>query len=250
MIVWREKFIAFAIHFAATLAVALVAAALIFFVWFPDPFQEMVGGSRLFMLVVGCDLALGPLISLVIYNSRKPRRELYLDYSIVGLLQLAALVYGMYVSFNARPVYIVFVGDRLEVVTAGEVADEDLADARIDTYRRRPLWGPQLVATEVKPEERNDALESALAGKDISVRPKFFVSYDTQRASIQAKLQPLDALRQKNAEANRLISERFVDASQLSELRWLPVKHKNGFWTAVIDESTGEPVDYLPVDPY
>src|SRR5690349_17074460 len=88
MIVWREKFIAFAIHFAVTLAVGLVAAALIFFVWFPDPFQDMVGGSKLFMLVVGCDLALGPLISLVIYDSRKSRRQLYIDYSIVGLVQL------------------------------------------------------------------------------------------------------------------------------------------------------------------
>ena len=71
MIVWREKFVATGIHFLVTLTFAAIAAALVFLVWFPDPFQTMIGGTELFLLVVGCDLALGPLISLVIYNSRK-----------------------------------------------------------------------------------------------------------------------------------------------------------------------------------
>jgi hypothetical protein len=66
MIVWREKLIAMAIHFGVTAVFAASAAALIFFVWFPPPFHTMIGGTELFLLVVGCDLALGPLLSLVI----------------------------------------------------------------------------------------------------------------------------------------------------------------------------------------
>src|SRR6478752_3738758 len=93
MIRWREKFIAFGIHFLVTLAAAACAAALIFLVWFPAPFQEMVGGTKLFFLVISCDLALGPLISLVIYNSKKSKRELIIDYSLVAAVQLAALIY-------------------------------------------------------------------------------------------------------------------------------------------------------------
>ena len=54
MILWREKFRAFGIHFATTLIVALLAAALIFLVWYPAPFGTMVGGLKLFMLVTGC----------------------------------------------------------------------------------------------------------------------------------------------------------------------------------------------------
>jgi len=96
MINWREKFRAFAIHFLVTAVLGACAAALIFFVWFPSPFATMVGGTELFLLVVGCDMALGPLISLVIYNSRKSRRELITDYTIIGAVQLAALIYGVY----------------------------------------------------------------------------------------------------------------------------------------------------------
>lgn len=247
MINWREKFKAFAIHFAATLAVALIAAALFFFVWFPAPFHEMVGGSELFMLVVGCDLALGPLVSLVIYNSRKSRRELYLDYSLVALVQVSALVYGMFVSFDARPVYVVFVKDRLEVVTAGEIADEELQAAAVPPeYRKRPLFGPKLVSTQIKAEDFLDALDHGLAGRDVSVRPKFFVPYETDLELVRAKALPLEELKRKHPEAAPLIANSEHDTAT----RWLPVKHKKGFWTALIDERSGLPVDYLPLDPY
>jgi hypothetical protein len=251
MIVWREKLVAFAIHFAVTLAVGLMAAALIFFVWFPDPFQDMVGGSKLFMLVVGCDLALGPLISLVIYNSRKSRRELYLDYSLVGIVQLGALIFGMFIAFNARPIYVVFVKDRLEVITANEIEDEDLKAATLPEFRTRPLWGPKLVATYVKPEDNEDALFQGLAGKDISLRPKFFVPYDAQLEQISAKLQPLAKLKQRHPTAEQLIADRVgSDAKSVESAAWLPVKHKRGFWTALFTGHDVRPTDYLPLDPY
>ena len=53
------------------------------------------GGRELFMLVVGCDLALGPLLSLVVFDSSKTRRELLFDYTVLGIVQLAGLVYGV-----------------------------------------------------------------------------------------------------------------------------------------------------------
>src|SRR5215831_10933520 len=108
MVNWREKFRAFTIHFLVTAVLAAAAAALIFAVWFPPPFATLVRGTELFVLVVGCDLALGPLISLVIYDSRKTRRALITDYTLFGAVQLAALVYGVYVVAGTRPVYLAF----------------------------------------------------------------------------------------------------------------------------------------------
>ena len=83
MILWREKFIATSVHFAVTLVLAGIAAGLIFLVWYPDPFDDMIGGTELFLLVVGCDLALGPLLSLVVFDSRNVEKvELVLDCGI------------------------------------------------------------------------------------------------------------------------------------------------------------------------
>lgn len=70
------KLKAFSVHFVATALVAALAALLVFKLWYPYPFADMMGGTKLFLLVVACDLALGPLMSLVIYNPKKTRKEL------------------------------------------------------------------------------------------------------------------------------------------------------------------------------
>src|SRR4029453_16840544 len=105
-----------------------------FLVWVPAPRATMIGGTELFILVVGCDLALGPLISLVIYNSRKSRRELLIDYSLVGIVQLAAMIYGISILAGTRPVYVAFNQDRLEIVTAREIHPDELAFASEPQY--------------------------------------------------------------------------------------------------------------------
>src|SRR5688572_18867419 len=191
MIIWREKIIATGVHFAVTLLLAGIAAALIFLVWFPDPFQTMIGGTELFMLVVGCDLALGPLISLVIYNSRKSRRALVIDYSIVGVVQIAALAYGIFIVAGARPVYVAFSLDRFEIVSARDIPDTELAEARISLYRNLPWDGPRFVNVVIRPEDHNDALDRALAGLEEHQRPKFYAPFDTALEQIRRRALPV-----------------------------------------------------------
>lgn len=252
MIVWREKARAFAIHFLITLAVCAPAAALVFLVWFPDPFHTMVGGTKLFGVLVACDLGLGPLTSFVIYSSKKPRRKLLFDYSVVGVIQLAAFCYGLYMLSNIRPVYIAYVVDRLEVVSAGEIDDADLAKGA-DGYRRRPLLGPQLVGAHM-PEDQKDRqkiLVSALSGKDISVLPAYFVPYEQMVAKVKQRAMPVSALEQRHPEAASLVANAAAHLQVAPEsLVWLPVKHRKGFWTVLLDPETARPVHWLPLDPY
>jgi hypothetical protein len=251
MIVWREKLLAFSIHFVVTLAVALIAAAIIFLIWYPSPFGRMLGGMQLFLLVSGCDLALGPLVSLVIYNSRKSRRELVTDYTVIGVLQLAALAYGMYVVAVARPAYLVFSKDRIEVIAAQAIEPTDLAEAKVEEFRHRPWFGPKFVAAFVPEGEENDALSKGLAGKDVSVRPRFYVPYESQVELIKAKLNPVAQLTQKfptvTADVESALREHAITSEQAG---WLPVQNRWGFWTALVDARTGYPFHYLPLDPY
>jgi hypothetical protein len=251
MIRWRERFRAFAIHFTLTLGLALLAAALIFWVWYPSPFHEMLGGTELFLLVVGIDLALGPLISLVIYDSRKSRRELLLDYSVVAVLQLGALIYGVYVVSGARPVYVAFVGDRFEVVSAADLADADLAAAPIEKYRSRPRWGPERVATFVPPEKRDEVLFSSLEGKDVHVLPRYYVAYETQLDQVRKRAMPVEELARKLPAAAIFLKE----ARQRLTTPWnqvgaLPIRHLRGFWTVLVNTKSGEILTYVPVDLY
>lgn len=250
MIVWREKFIATGIHFVVTLLLAAIAAALIFLIWFPDPFQDMIGGTELFMLIVGSDLVLGPLVSLVIYNSRKSRRKLLIDYAVVGVIQVAALLYGVSIMAEARPVYVAFSADRYEIVLAGDLKAQELAAARDPRFAQVPWTGPQYVGVVVPPADYNDALFEALGGNEEHRRPKFYVPYDTQLAAVRKHAKPLSELEQRKPEAKPLIEKALANMAPSDGLKWLPVRHFRGFWTAIVDEATGEVVAWVNVDPY
>lgn len=250
MINWREKFIATGIHFAVTMLLAAIAAALIFLVWFPDPFQTIVGGTGLFLLVVGCDLALGPLLSLVIYDSRKSRRELITDYAVVGAVQIAALVYGVVIVAGTRPVYVAFTNDRYEVVTARDIEPEELAAARSPEYASLPWTGPRFIAIHVPEAERNDALFQSLEGKEEQLRPKFYVALESELEAIRQRAQPFADLEARKPESKEMIAEATRDAVPANTLAWLPLRYREVFWTAIVDTRTGLPVAYIPLDPY
>ena len=251
MINWREKFLAFAIHFVVTAALGACAAALIFLVWFPRPFATMIGGTELFLLVVGCDLALGPLLSLVVYNTRKSRGKLVFDYVVIGIVQLAAMLYGVYIVAGTRPVFVAFSSDRFEIVTARDIDDKELAAARSPEYRRLPLTGPSFINVVVSQADHNDALFEALNGNEEHQRPKFYQPYASGLETIRRRAKTVADL-EKKFPAYQPQLDAAVEAAGIpaERLRWLPVSHRNGFSTALIDTETGKPVRYVEVDPY
>jgi len=251
MIAWREKWRAFAIHFLVTLLLALGAAAIIFGVWFPDPFDQMIGGQELFLLVVGCDLVLGPLISLVIYDSRKSRGKLIFDYSVIGVVQLAALAYGLWIVAGSRPVYVAFTRDRLEVVAAADIKPTELAAARDPRYRALPVTGPRYVSIVVPAADHNDALFQSLEGNEEPARPKFYAPYDAQLPEIRERARKLDELEKRHPEALvQLAAARAETGLPETRLRWLPVRFHEVFWTVLIDAESAKPLAYFDLDPY
>ena len=251
MIVWREKFVATGIHFLVTLGFAACAAALIFLVWYPDPFETMIGGTELFLLVVGCDLALGPLISLVIYDSRKSRRSLITDYSIVGVVQICALVYGVHTLAAARPVYVAFNHDRIEIVSALDISDAELAAAKTPVYGSLPLTGPRFISIKVPAAEREDALFQSVSGNHEYLRPRFYAPYEAQLEQIRVRAKPLQELETRHPESKALLQAAAAKLKVPAErVRWLPVHQRKAFWTALIDTENGRPLAYLNLDPY
>lgn len=251
MIAWREKFIATGVHFVVTLLLAAIAAALIFLVWYPDPFDDMIGGTELFVLIVGSDLVLGPLMSLVLYNSRKTRLALLVDYSLVGILQLAALAYGISIMADARPVYVAYSKDRYEIVLAGDIKQKELAAARDPQFARIPWTGPKYVAVVISGADYQDALFEALAGNEEHQRPKFFRPYQSQLGALRKHAKPLSVLEEKKPHAKPLIEAALEGkAKPRGEFKWLPVRHFRGFWTAIVDDANGEVVAWVNLDPY
>ena len=121
------------IHLLISLAIASLMAALVFFVWYKYPYTHILGGLELFFLVCSVDVICGPLMTLILANPKKSKRATALDFSVVAIIQIAALLYGMHTVYVARPVYYAFDVDRFTTVTAAELAElakpEDMAKA-------------------------------------------------------------------------------------------------------------------------
>src|SRR4030095_16683445 len=100
------------------------------------------------------------------------RAELLRDLAVIAMIQLAALGYGTWTVFVARPVHLVFEIDRLRVVHAVDI-DQQRMDQAPPGVETMPLWGPTSLAVRPFKDEKEsfDATIAALGGADIAARP-------------------------------------------------------------------------------
>ena len=220
------------------------AAALVLAIWFPYPYRELAGGQHLFWLLVGVDVICGPLLTLILFNPKKSRRELLTDMGLVACLQMVALVYGVHTAYVARPLFLVHEVDRFRVITSGDFGDAPVGAsiAKLDaSLRPRLLHGPATVgirAPRDSKERQEVMMESVLGGRDYAQRPDFYVSYDAAYAhKALARARPLQAfvMRYPNT-ADTVIEILHPRNVKMSEARFLPVLHKQD-WIAVLDSS-------------
>jgi hypothetical protein len=242
------------LHLVFSAVVAGVAIALIFYIWYPGVFAEALGGFRLFFLVVGCDVVVGPLLTFVVFNIEKTKRELITDCSAIVLLQIFVLAYGMWVVAESRPVYIVFTKDQLEVVTAIEIDAEDINDLLPEKrqYGKFSWVGPRYVSIQfpTNPKERSQMLMKALEGRDYQFFPKYYRPYEDALPDILERTHPMSAVKVSNEAQKKEIDKAIVESGlNEKDLGWLLVRHRFGFCMALINRATGYPVRYLLIDP-
>ena len=153
-----------AIHLALSALIAATAFGLIVALWYPGAYFDAMGGKDLLIVLVSVDVCIGPLLTLVVFNPAK--KELPRDLTIIATLQFVALVYGAWVTFEARPVYTVFAKDHFDVVAANELDGADLAQAAPE-YRSLSLTGPRIVGVRMPTDvnERNNVVFAVTDGK-------------------------------------------------------------------------------------
>lgn len=241
-------------HFLGSLLVAAGAAIVVFVFWYPYPYGELSGGRKLFTILVSVDVVCGPLLTLVLFNPGKSRKEFLLDMSLVVAIQLAAMAYGVHTAYVARPLFLVHEVDRFRVIAMTDYGDavvsKDIAALPLD-LRPSLFSGPRVVGirSPVDQKERQDVMvESVFGGRDYSQRPEFYVPYDEDyRTKVMRRVRKLgDFLNRYPAsklEATNLIKSQGMN---VSEARYLPVLHKED-WIAVLNPK-GYIVGFLPGD--
>jgi hypothetical protein len=248
---WRFRLKASLLHLTASVALAAVLAAVIFALWFPGAYRSMSGGSELFVLLMGVDVTIGPLITLAVADRRKTRMHLATDIAVIVVLQLTALGYGLNTLSISRPVVLALEDDRFRVVAAMDVYQPELATAAPE-YRRLSLTGPRLLRSLVPtdPVAKTEALKIAMHGYDVGSRPALWRPWDAAaRAEALAHAKPLSFLRSRypnrKAELAAAVS---ATARPPERLVFLPMLTFRGDWVALLDAGNGDVVGYAPFD--
>ena len=228
-----------ALHFTISLTVAAAVAVIIFAQWYPGHYKNLAGGGHLFWIVVVVDVVLGPLLTLVLFNPAKPRKELLRDLGLVALIQIGALGYGMHMVWQVRPLFLVHEIDRFKVIARPVLDSVAVSELPIAI---KPSWwkGPLTVAIREprNVQERQKVMfESVQGGRDYAERPEFYIPYEGEAALKSLKrAKPLHVFLQKQPDqqeaARKLALEKGVD---LKEWFYLPVIARQD-WVAVLDK--------------
>ena len=249
---WGDRLKASGIHLALSLAIAALAALLVFGVWYPYPYRDISGGRELFLLVVTVDVILGPLITLAVFNRKKPWTELRRDLAVVALLQLGALGYGLWTVYVARPVHMVFEMDRFRVVHAIDVPVEllDKTPAGVDAL---PITGPTLLS--LRPfkdsKESMEATMAALQGLSLSARPDLWQAYAAGVPDILKMAKPVALLKSRFGNQAADIDRVLASTGRAQQtVVYLPMIGRKSFWTVFLDPVTAEVLAYMPLDSF
>lgn len=115
---------AFLTHLAISMAVFFVLLYLIIFKWYPSYYFHIDGGYRGIATIFLVDVVLGPGLTLLVFKPGKP--SLKFDMSVIVILQIVALSWGIKSVYLERPMLTVFYDGKFSCMNYSEVSEFNL----------------------------------------------------------------------------------------------------------------------------
>lgn len=244
----RNRWQAAGLHLAISAAVGAAVMAVLAFVWYPPPLFMAGGAFRLSMTIIGVDVVLGPLLTLVVY--RLGKRSLRFDLACIVALQLSALAYGVNIAAQSRPAWIVALPHRAVVVHANELHPEPTPAA---AFARAPWTGPRVVAAfpPADPAEREALLFGVLDGTaaDVEHRPGYYQPIEAGLPRLLEAARPMTRLAAQRSDLAPAML-RFARAhghDDLAQLAYLPLFTRDRELVLVFDRRAGRVLGPLDV---
>jgi hypothetical protein len=197
----RFRLTAFGLHLLGSACALTLVLGGLYLGWYHWPGWYLTAVTRVLLIVGLVDLGLGPTLTLIIANPKKPRRVLARDVAMIATVQLAALIYGATTLWQGRPLYYTFSANRLETVQASDIENEEAALARKDNPSFAPHWYslPRWVWAPL-PEDPDKAaaiVNSATfgSGKDVIDMPRYFKPWSEGLPALRKQLKTLGEIK-------------------------------------------------------
>ena len=145
-------------------------------------------------MMLAIDVIVGPLLGFIVYKEGK--KSLKMDLAIIILIQLSALIYGLYSIEKGRPAYIAYNIDRFELVRKNEIVSND--------YQHNENFGayPSYVTVQYleDPKLKEKVMfDEVFGGISLSQRPEFYQALESAKQKMKDKVLSLNDLSKYNS---------------------------------------------------
>lgn len=236
-----NRYTASATHLALSVLIFLIFLSLMLFYWYPKPYFSLQGGTDVLKILVGVDLILGPLITLIIFVPGK--RGLKFDIACIALVQIGALFYGGNIIYQERPIFSVFAVDRFIVMGINDIDIRKLpsgfkaisSSGPVPVYARFP---------EDQKERENLMFEALSTGKDIEQRPEYYTPLADHWEQAKKRSIKLELLENKN---NAVVLEKFFQNRKKEDYVFFPIYGRFEQTVAAFHKETALFEESLPI---
>ena len=237
-----------ALHLAICVIIAGVLWAYFQYVIYPAPLFQAVGGDKIFLMLLGIDVVLGPLLTFIVFKQGK--RTLKFDLSVIAFVQICALAYGVQALYAGRPVFLAALGHRFDAVQASDVAEENI----IASGRSLPKFGPELTGIKIPEDKkiRNQVMDTSLfAGQDYGHYPQYHAKLESMRDEILSRSQPISELKTYNPGREGEIDE-WLSSRKLKpiDVKFQALKARAKDMTVMISAQDGSVIELADFTPW
>jgi hypothetical protein len=193
----KFRFKAFGLHLLASSVVLSSILGALYVGWYRWPGWYLTDVVHVVMVMAGVDVVLGPLLTLIVARSGKPRRVLARDIAVIVAVQLCALVYGTTSLWNGRPLYYAYSVNILQLVQAYDIEDAESALGQKQNPGLAPHWYslPRWIWAPL-PQDKDTAAKivtsAVTGGDDVTSMPRYFKPWDEGLPVLRTQLKKVD----------------------------------------------------------
>ena len=234
------------LHLIVCLAIAAFVTIPLVFWLYPSPFFQAAGGFHLLGIILVIDVIIGPALTFLVFD--RDKKSLRKDLAVIAALQLIALAYGLYVTALSRPVFMTYVVDRFEMVSAADVDSAEFLKA--PSNLKLPPWGHPEQAYAEQPasqDERSSIMFSAMNGVDLNRMFRYYKPAELAKPEIIKRAKPVSDLIAINGES---AVQQAIKIHRGRDLAYVPLQGKKRDLAALVDAKTGGLIEVVDLRPW
>ena len=241
-----NRFKAFAIHLALSFVIFLILLYFILVQWYPEPLFSNDGGWVVIRIIAGVDLILGPLLTLIIYKAGKP--GLKFDLSMIALVQILALTWGVWTTYNQRPAAIIYSVDFFTPVPAYQLKEQGIDAKELKKYGDK--W-PILIYSDIPKNKEQEAFFRAYkTGKAVYLLKEYYTKFSPKISKeLKNDSMNLESYVKDKPKLQKLYQQSLLYNSTHKNISYLALHSREAWVTAVFDLDTMKIIDTIDIEP-